>query len=101
MEEIRSLLDDYLAVVASERNQENRRYWANAGERYLHERWRGRSLRRTDAPFTMAMDISGYCRVLGFSCSDYYRHPAAHLREQLRYALWESRDLDGARRLPR
>jgi hypothetical protein len=40
------------------------------------------------------MDISGYCRVLDFRCSEYYRDPTAHLREQLRYALWESRNLD-------
>lgn len=94
IKEIRTLLEDYLAVVASDRNQSNRRYWANADERYLHERWRGRSLCRTNAPFTMAMDISGYCRVVGFSCADYYLNPESHIRNQLQYALWESSNLD-------
>jgi uroporphyrinogen-III decarboxylase len=94
MEDIRSLLESYLSVVGSKRNQANKQSWENADERYLHERWRGRSLCNTNAPFTMAMDISGYCQVLGFSCADYYQNPESHLREQLRYALWEAHHFD-------
>lgn len=93
MEDLKALLAKYSEVVNSAENQKNKQYWENANEPYLAERWRGRSLRRENTPFTMAMDISGYSRVLGINCLDYYEKPEVQLYEQLRYALWENENL--------
>jgi hypothetical protein len=93
MKEIKMLIEKYLEIVNSKQNQENKKYWENADEPYLVERWRGRSLRRERTPFTMAMDISGYSKVLGIDCLKYYGEPEAQLHEQLRYALWEFENL--------
>lgn len=93
MREIRPLLEAYLEIVNSRQNQENKKYWENADEPYLAERWRGRSLRREHTPFTMAMDISGYAQVLGIDCLAYYGRPEVQLHEQLRYAIWEFENL--------
>ena len=93
MKEVKSLIEKYLEIVNSKQNQENKKYWENADEPYLVERWRGRSLRRERTPFTMAMDISGYSKVLGIDCLKYYGEPEAQLHEQLRYALWEFENL--------
>lgn len=93
MKDIDTLLATYLGIVHSQRNQDNKRYWANADEPYLAERWRGRSLRREHTPFTMAMDISGYAKVLGIDCLAYYGRPDVQLHEQLRYAIWEFENL--------
>lgn len=95
--ELAPLLEKYLQIVHSDRNRENRKYWDNWNERYLVERWRGRSNRRTNAPFTMAMDISGYAPMLGFDCKAFYSDPDANLKEQLRYAIWEFENLKGNR----
>jgi uroporphyrinogen-III decarboxylase len=91
------LLDEYTAIVASERNRKNRDYWDNWNERFLIERWRGRSNRQVNGPFTMALDISGYGPMLEFSCASFYSDPAVNLREQLRYAIWEYEHLPGNR----
>lgn len=93
MKEVKSLVEKYLEIVNSKQNQENKKYWENADEPYLVERWRGRSLRREHTPFTMAMDISGYSKVLGIDCLKYYGEPEAQLHEQLRYAIWEFENL--------
>lgn len=93
MEDLKALIEQYLNVVNSAENQKNKQYWENANEPYLAERWRGRSLRKEHTPFTMAMDISGYSKVLGINCLEYYEKPEVQLREQLRYALWESENL--------
>ena len=93
MKDVRPLLDKYLEIVNSKQNQENKKYWENADEPYCAERWRGRSLRREHTPFTMAMDISGYSKVLGINCLEYYNQPDVQLYEQLRYAIWESENL--------
>ncbi len=92
--ELNELTNKYLDIVNSEKNRENKKYWDNADERYLVERWRGRSSRRTDTPYTMAMDISGYARVLGIDCLKYYSDPETQLKEQLRYAIWEYENID-------
>jgi len=93
MKEVKPLLEKYLEIVNSRQNRENKKYWENADEPYLAERWRGRSLRRRHTPFTMAMDISGYAKVLGINCLEYYREPDVQLHEQLRYAIWEFENL--------
>ncbi|MFH1006321.1 MAG: uroporphyrinogen decarboxylase family protein [Candidatus Latescibacterota bacterium] len=93
MREIKALLEHYLEIVHSKQNQENKKYWENADEPYLAERWRGRSLRREHTPFTMAMDISGYAKVLDIDCLAYYGQPEVQLCEQLRYAIWEFENL--------
>ena len=43
------------------------------------------------------LDISGYSRVLGINCVDYYTIAEEQLRQQLRYAIWESQNLPGHR----
>lgn len=93
MSEIKPLLEQYLKIVESKENQDNKKYWENADEPYLAERWRGRSLRKENTPFTMAMDISGYSRILNINCIDYYTDAEDQLYNQLRYALWEFENL--------
>jgi uroporphyrinogen-III decarboxylase len=93
MKNLKGLLEQYLKNVNSKENQGNKKYWENANEPYLVERWRGRSARRENTPFTIAMDISGYARVLGINCVDYYNHAEDQLYEQLRYAIWEFENL--------
>jgi hypothetical protein len=93
MKDVKPLLDKYLEIVNSKENQKNKLYWENSNEPYLAERWRGRSLKREHTPFTMAMDISGYSKVLGINCLEYYGEPDVQLHEQLRYAIWESENL--------
>ena len=88
-EKIKPLLEKYLEIVNSEENQNNRKYWENADEPYLAERWRGRSARKENTPFTMAMDIAGYSKVLDINCIDYYTKPEDQLYYQLKYAIWE------------
>lgn len=89
MREIKSLLEQYLEIVNSDENKANIKYWDNAREPYLVERWRGISSRRTNTPFTMALDISGYSKVLGIDCTRYYTDAEEQLYQQLRYAIWE------------
>jgi uroporphyrinogen-III decarboxylase len=89
MKDYKPLLEKYLQIVNSKQNQDNKKYWENANEPYLVERWRGRSTRKTNTPFTMAMDISGYAKVLDINCLDYYGNAEDQLYNQLRYALWE------------
>jgi len=93
MKEYKALLEKYLLIVNSKQNQDNRKYWENADEPYLIERWRGRSARKENTPFTMALDISGYAKVLGIDCIDYYTNAKNQLYEQLRYAIWEFENL--------
>lgn len=93
MENVSQLLEQYLNIVNSEENQRNKAYWLNAEEPYLAERWRGISSRKTNTPFTMAMDISGYSKMLDIDCFRYYTDAEEQLRHQLRYAIWEFRNL--------
>lgn len=90
---IRKLLEQYLAICNCDANRRNAEYWSNAGDPWLIERWRGISSRKTAAPFTMALDIAGYSTVLGIDCQAYYADAAAQLHEQLRYHLWEFENL--------
>ena len=90
VEETKVLIERYLEITESAKNQKNREYWENADEPYLLERWRGRSARRTKTPVTMAMDISGYVDMVGINCAEYYQIPEIQLRDQLRYAIWEA-----------
>jgi len=89
MECIGELLDRYIAAADSEENIDMRKYWENSDEWFPNERWRGCSAKKTDIPFTMAMDISGYAEVVGINCPEYFQNAHTHLRDQLRYALWE------------
>jgi hypothetical protein len=57
------------------------------------ERWRGRSLRKENTPFTMALDIMGYARILDINCAQYYGDGEEQLYHQLRYAIWEHENL--------
>jgi uroporphyrinogen-III decarboxylase len=91
---IEELLQRYAEIADSERNQKNRQYWENSGEPYLVERWRGRSLRKENTPYTIAFDISGYSPILGIECDQYYSDAEANLRDQLRYGIWEYENLD-------
>jgi hypothetical protein len=84
---IEELLQKYAEIADSERNQKNKRYWENGDELYLVERWRGRSLRKENTPYTLAFDISGYSPVLNIACDKYYSEAEANLREQLRYGI--------------
>ncbi|MDW7657878.1 MAG: uroporphyrinogen decarboxylase family protein [Bacillota bacterium] len=97
MQDIRQLLEQYVQIVESPRNQVSRKYWENADEPYLAERWRGRSRRKEQTPFTIALDISGYARVLDINCVDYYSKAEDQLRQQLRYAIWEYENIPGHR----
>lgn len=94
---INELIEKYLKIVNSQKNKENKKYWDNADERYLVERWRGRSNRMINVPYTMAMDIAGYSKVLNINCIDYYTNPRAQLHEQLKYAIWEFENIDSNR----
>jgi uroporphyrinogen-III decarboxylase len=91
---IEELLQKYAEIADSERNQKNGQYWENGAELYLVERWRGRSLRKENTPYTIAFDISGYSPILGIECDKYYSDADANLREQLRYGIWEYEHLD-------
>ncbi len=93
MNDIKPLLEKYLEIVDSEQNQNNKKYWENADEPFLAERWRGRSAVKTNTPFTMAMDISGYSKVMDINCIDYYSKPEEQLYYQLKYAIWEFENL--------
>jgi len=93
MKDIKPLLEKYLEIVDSKQNQENKKYWENADEPYLAERWRGRSARKQNTPFTMAMDIAGYSKVLDINCVDYYTKAEDQLYHQLQYAIWEFENL--------
>jgi len=89
-DQIRRVLDQYVAICESPANQRNRQFWTNAGEPWLIERWRGVSARKTNPPFTMALDIAGYSTVLGIECPAYYESAEAQLYGQMRYHLWEA-----------
>jgi hypothetical protein len=93
MRDCQELLARYQEIVHSPRNRQNRRYWENTEEPYLVERWRGRSLRMKNAPFTMALDIMGYARILDIDCARYYGDGEEQLYHQLRYAIWEHENL--------
>jgi len=91
------LLQRYLAICDSAANRRNAAYWANAKEPWLIERWRGISAKKTGAPFTIALDIAGYAKVLGIDCNAYYADARAQLHEQLRYQIWEFENLKSNR----
>ena len=46
MEDYKSLIEQYLQNVSSKQNRDNTKFWENANEPYLVERWRGRSVRK-------------------------------------------------------
>ena len=94
MTDISMLLERYVEIVNCPKNQKNKKFWENSKEDYLVERWRGRSLRRENTPFTIAMDIAGYSSILGIDCAAYYSEADVNLRDQLRYAIWEFDNLD-------
>lgn len=91
------LLQRYLEICDSASNRRNAAYWANAKESWLIERWRGISAKKTGAPFTIALDIAGYAKVLGMDCHAYYTDAMAQLHEQLRYQIWEFEQLKSNR----
>ena len=95
--EIEGLLHRYLEIVESDENKRNAKYWDNANEWHLLERWRGRPAVSSNTPFTMALDIGGYARVLSMNTHQYYSDPETALFEQLRYAIWEHDNLKGHR----
>ncbi|MBN2295554.1 MAG: hypothetical protein JXM70_24200 [Pirellulales bacterium] len=90
--DIRTVLDKYLRICESPENQANARYWRNAGEPWLIERWRGVSATNSGA-FTMALDIAGYSTVVDIPCPAYYETAEAQLYGQMRYHLWEAENL--------
>ncbi|MEI8079724.1 MAG: uroporphyrinogen decarboxylase family protein [bacterium] len=94
---LEQLLQQYLAICDSASNRRNAAYWAKANDSWLIERWRGISARKTDAPFTIALDMAGYAKVLGIDCKAYYTNVTAHLHEQLRYQIWEFEQLKSNR----
>jgi uroporphyrinogen-III decarboxylase len=87
--DIRTVLEQYLRICESPENQRNARYWTNAGEPWLIERWRGVPATKSGA-FTMALDIAGYSTVLDIPCPAYYETAEAQLYGQMRYHLWEA-----------
>ena len=97
MMELERLLERYLEIVESGENKENAKYWDNANEWHLIERWRGRPAVSRNTPFTMALDIGGYAQVLDINMHKYYNDPETALAEQLRYSIWEHDNLKGHR----
>ena len=91
------LLQRYLAICDSAGNRRNAAYWANASDPWLIERWRGISAKKVGTPFTIALDIAGYAKVLGMDCHAYYTDAMAQLHEQLRYQIWEFEQLKSNR----
>ena len=91
--DILKVLEEYLTVCDSAKNQRNAGFWKNANEHWLIERWRGVSAKSVDAPFLMALDITGYSKVLDINCLDYYSIAEVQLYDQMRYHLWEAKNL--------
>jgi len=91
-DQMADVLKRYLALCESPENQRNRRFWANADDPWLIERWRGISATPTGA-FTMALDMAGYATVLGIDTAAYYGQAEAQLYEQMRYQIWEHENL--------
>ncbi|MGE5582360.1 MAG: uroporphyrinogen decarboxylase family protein [Bacillota bacterium] len=86
--EIVDLLKQYLDIVNSERNQQNKKYWAVARE-WNRDMWRGTPKPNKEAvPFLVALDNSLWANVLQVDLRDYYNDPETYLQTQLRAKIY-------------
>ncbi len=87
--EIKELLEKFSSYTGSDENKARLENWLGEDIYWPIERWRGRSAKKVNVPFTMSLDISGYAPLLGIDCAKYYSDPEENLRQQLRYSIWD------------
>jgi len=92
--DILDLIDQYLEIVNSDQNKENKKYWQN---NYIHhwnrDMWRGVPKVDNEAiPFTVALDNSLMSKVMKVDLREYYSDPETYLETQLRMKIyhWEN-----------
>lgn len=88
---IRSLVERYVEIVKSSRNQANARLWDHS---HTWERANWRAL--PNKPFRFVMDPARVfvAQALGFSLVDYYENPEAHLAGWLKQMIYRFEQFD-------
>jgi len=88
---LRSLVDRYIEIVHSPRNQANARLWDHS---HTWERANWRAL--PNKPFRFVMDPARVfvAQALGFSLVDYYENPEAHLIGWLKQMIYRFEHFD-------
>jgi uroporphyrinogen-III decarboxylase len=90
IERIENLIERYLDVVHSERNQRNLKRWKSPYN-WNRDMWRGIPAERTGpVPFTVAPDNSLWNRLIGINFVSYYSDPCYHVESQLRMKLFHA-----------
>ncbi len=83
VDRIKRLMDQYLGIVHSERNQKNIRLWKDAYN-WNRDRWRGGPADNVEViPYTISLGHSMWSKILNISMSDYNLDPYSHMEMQL------------------
>lgn len=86
--EIVDLIKQYLEIVNSERNKQNKGYWLVTNE-WNRDMWRGIPRPNKGAiPFTVALDNSLWANILQVDLRDYYNDPETYLKTQLQTKIY-------------
>lgn len=89
-ERINDLIERYLEIVHSPRNQENKKLWRKTDD-WNRDMWRGFPQLERGAgpvPFTVSPDNSLWGKIMGVDLTKYYTDPYVYLETQLRYQLY-------------
>jgi uroporphyrinogen-III decarboxylase len=85
--EIRSLMNEYLDIVNSEKNQNNKKFWEKIYG-WNRDMWRGIPKQGSSIPFTIAPDMSLWSKILNVDLRDYYSNPEIFLETQLKMRIY-------------
>jgi uroporphyrinogen-III decarboxylase len=86
-QQIKDLIEQYLEIVHSARNQKNRPYWERV-DTWNRDMWRGIPRHGKSVPFTVAPDNSLWSHILQVDLRDYYNDPEIYLETQLKLKIY-------------
>jgi uroporphyrinogen-III decarboxylase len=92
--DIDALIDRYLEIVHSPKNQARGKLWKESFH-WNRDMWRGIPFAGQGViPYTIAPDNSLWTHILGFSLKDYYHDPEVFLEMQLRKQIFSFENFD-------
>ncbi len=87
MKQLKDLIEQYLDIVNSPKNQENKHYWERVDE-WNRDMWRGIPKAGAAIPFTIAPDNSLWSHILNVDLRKYYDDPEIYLETQLKLKIY-------------
>lgn len=92
-QQIKDLIEQYLEIVHSQKNQKNKLYWERV-DAWNRDMWRGIPKAGRSVPFTIAPDNSLWSHILNVDLRNYYDNPKTYLETQLRLKIYHSNNFD-------